>query len=614
MTQNSSPTETLITERDRRNIPDHYTWDLTPIYPGDDSWRSAKNAFTQNLPQIATFRGTLGQSAQHLADALEFVSSLGQEFARLYTYTSLYSDIDTRDSTRLAQKQEMAQLGSEFTAQTAFIDPEILQIGRDTITSFLADEPRLASFRHSILDVLRRAEHTRSDSEETIIADVSLLADNASDIYTVFSNAEFPFPVVTLHDGTTVKLDKAAFALNRTLPHRGDRQTVFTAYFNSLYAYRRTYGSQLYGEVKKNIFYKKARRYPSCLHTALDANNIPTAVFRGLIQAANEHLPTFHRYLNLRHRLLAVSELHFYDLYVPVVPDLDRTYSFEEARDLVLTSVAPLGTEYTTVATRAFAERWMDVYPNDGKIGGAYSNGAAYDVHPYILLNYNGKYDDVSTVTHELGHTMHSHYANTRQPYPTSHYSIFVAEVASTMNEALLLEHMLHTITERQMRLTLLMNYLDDVRATLFRQTQFAEFELTIHERAERGESLTGDSLNELYLALERRYHGHNEGVCVIDQEMQSEWASVPHFYYNFYVFQYATSLTASSALSEMILAGDKDATKRYIDLLSAGGSDYPIELLQKAGVDMTTPAPFEMMIAKMNRVMDEVERLMERE
>ncbi len=286
-------------------------------------------------------------------------------------------------------------------------------------------------------------------------------------------------------------------------------------------------------------------------------------------------------------------------------------YGFAEARDLIVDSLAPLGEEYTSVAARAFAERWMDVYPSEGKIGGAYSNGAVYDAHPYILLNYNGKYDDVSTVAHELGHTMHSYLSNARQPYATSQYSIFVAEVASTFNEALLLEWMLKTVSDARIRLTLLMNYLDGLKATLFRQTQFAEFELRIHERAEAGQSLTGDSLEALYGELTREYYGHAQGVCVVDEGVQAEWAGVPHFYYNFYVFQYATSLTASSALSEMILEGDTVARKRYLELLSAGGSDYPVELLRRAGVDMTTPDPFRMLMRKMERAMKDVEKLL---
>jgi oligoendopeptidase F len=310
---------------------------------------------------------------------------------------------------------------------------------------------------------------------------------------------------------------------------------------------------------------------------------------------------------------MGVDQLHYYDLYGPLVEHVDIHYSYEEAEKLVLASLTPLGEDYIKVARKGFAERWLDVYPTDGKRSGAYSQGGAYDVHPYMLLNYNGKYDDVSTLAHEFGHTMHSYLSNTSQPYSTSQYSIFVAEVASTFNEALLLDYMLKTIKDDDARLTLLGSYLDGLRGTLIRQTQFAEFELRIHEKAEKGETLTGDVLDNLYMEIARRYYGHDKGVCIVDDEVKAEWAYIPHFYYNFYVFQYATSLTASGALSEEVLAGDKEATKRYLELLKSGGSDYPIDLLKKAGIDMTTSVPFELAMKKMNRVMDEIEKILDR-
>jgi oligoendopeptidase F len=410
-----------------------------------------------------------------------------------------------------------------------------------------------------------------------------------------------------------VKLDQAAFALHKTAPNRDDRRNVFSAYFGTLNEFHRTFGANLYAELKKNMFYQRARKYTSCLEHALDSNNIPSAVYKGLIENVNANLATFHRYLTLRKRMLGVDELHYYDLYAPLVKDLDLHYTIEEAHNHVLASLAPLGDEYMAVARRCFTERWVDVFPTNGKRSGAYSNGAVYDVHPYILLNYNGKYDDVSTLTHELGHTMHSHFSNNHQPYPTSHYSIFVAEVASTFNEALLLDYMLKTVKDDAVRLTLLGNYLDGIRGTVFRQVQFSEFELAIHERAEKGEALTGESFSDLYDAIVKRYYGHDQGICIVDDEIKVEWAHIPHFYYTFYVYQYATSFTASAALSEQVLAGDKDATKRYLQLLSAGGSDYPIALLKKAGVDMTTSLPFELTMQKMNRVMDEMEAIVAR-
>ena len=399
----------------------------------------------------------------------------------------------------------------------------------------------------------------------------------------------------------------------RAVPNRDDRKKVFAAFFETLNEYRRTFGVQLYANLKKDMFYMKARKYPSCLQSALDANNIPVQVYHSLVGNVNANLSTFHRYLKLRKRMLAVDELHYYDLYAPLVSGVDLKYSIEEAQKNILASLAPLGREYIAVTQRAFSERWVDVYPSQGKRSGAYSDGSVYDVHPYMLLNYNGKYDDMSTLAHELGHTMHSYLSNKNQPYPNASYPIFVAEVASTFNEALLIDHMLKTIKDEHVRLSLLGSYLEGIKGTVFRQTQFAEFELRLHEKAEKGEALTGDALNALYDELTKKYYGHDKGICRVGDEIKSEWSFIPHFYYNFYVYQYATAFTASAALSEQVLGGDQAATRRYIEFLSSGSSDYPINLLKKAGVDMTSSRPFELTMKKMNRVMDEMEKILDK-
>lgn len=600
-------------ERDRTKIADKYKWDLSHIFPNDEAWKRAKEELVSKIPGIERYKGKLGTSAEQLYNGLDLVSNLTKEFYRLYSYASMSSDQDTRDSKYLGMQQEMSQIGTNLGAAAAFIEPEILKIDRSTIDAFLKSEPKLGIYRHYLDDILRRKAHTGTEGEEKIIADAGLMADGPQSIYGIFSDADFPYPETTLSDGKPVKLDKATFSLLRTSKNREDRKKVFSTFFGRLNDFRRTYGTQLYAEVKKNIFYKRARKYQSCLESALDANNIPLEVYHGLIQNVNVNLGTFHRYLQLRKRILGVDELHYYDLYAPLLADVDLKYTYEEAQQHVIASLEPLGQEYLDVTKKAFSERWLDVYPTEGKRSGAYSNGSVYDVHPYMLLNYNGKYDDVSTLTHELGHTMHSYYSNKVQPYPTANYSIFVAEVASTLNEALLIEHMLKTIQDDNVRLSLLGSYLENIKGTVFRQTQFAEFELRIHEMAERGEALTGDVLNTLYEEITRKYYGHDRGVCIVDDEIKAEWAYIPHFYYNFYVYQYATSFTASAALSEQVLARDPAATKRYIEFLSSGGSDYPINLLKKAGVDMTTSTPFELTMKKMNRVMDEMEKILER-
>ncbi|MCZ6776503.1 MAG: oligoendopeptidase F [Ignavibacteria bacterium] len=603
-----------VSERERTKIADTYKWNLADIYLNDEVWKSHKDKLVTELPSVEQFRGKLSDSPQVLLECLELISRLSKEYARLYCYASMHSDQDTREAKYLGMVQDMGHIGSDFSAKIAFVQPEILKMAGSVIDSFIKDEPKLGIYRHNLDDILRRKEHTGTEREEKIIADASLMADAPNSIYNIFSDADFPFAEVTLSDGKIVKLDKAAFGLYRAVSNREDRKKVFGAYFNKLNDYRRTFGAQLYSEVKKNLFYMKARRYETCLQRALDSSNIPLEVFHSLIDNVNANLATFHRYLNLRKRMLGVTQLHYYDLYAPLVNEVDLDYSFEDSQRTVLVSLTPLGDEYMAVVSKGLNEQWVDVYPTEGKRSGAYSNGAIYDLHPYILLNYNGKYEDMRTLAHELGHTMHSYLTNKTQPYATSGYSIFVAEVASTFNEDLLMGYMLKNIKDDDVRLSLLGNYLDGIRGTAFRQTQFSEFELKIHELAERGESLTGDLLNTLYDAIIKKYYGHDKGICIIDDEAKAEWANVPHFYYNFYVYQYATSFTASAALSEQVLAGDRLALKRFLDLLSAGGSDYPINLLKRAGVDMTTSLPFELTMKKMNRVMDEMEKILDKE
>ena len=597
-------------ERDRSRIPDRYKWDLTDIYPTDAAWRDAKAALVAALPRMRAFQGQLAASAGRLADALELSSHLSKELSRAYVYASMKSDEDTRNSTYQGMQQEMVQLAAELGAESAYLEPEILKIDPPTVGRFRAEEPRLQIYTVYLDDIQRRQAHTGTDGEERLLASAAVLANGPGTIYGILSDAEFPYPTITLGDGTSVRLDNAAYSVHRASPNRDDRAQVMSVFFAALGHYKATFGAMLSAQVQSDVFYARARKYPSALAAALDGPNIPVPVYTRLIDGVNRHLPTFHRYLELRRRLLNVPQLHYYDLYAPLVASVDLTYTADEAQAHVLESLAPLGPAYAAGAKRAFTERWIDLFPSDGKRAGAYSNGGAYDVHPYILQNYNGKYNDVSTLTHELGHTMHSFFSNQHQPFATAGYHTFVAEVASTFNEALLIENMLHRISDPAARLSLLGSYLENIKGTVFRQTQFAEFELRTHETIEQGQPLTGDALDALYAAITRKYYGHDAGICIVDDYIAHEWAFIPHFYRNFYVFQYATSFTASAALSEKVQRGDPAATARFLTFLGSGGSKYPIELLQDAGVDMTTDEPLDLTIQKMNRVMDEVEKL----
>jgi oligoendopeptidase F len=600
-------------ERDRVKIPDKFKWNLADIYPNEQAWRAAKEKLAAELPQMAQFQGKLGSSAATLADALEKSSRFDKELSRLYVYASLISDQDTRDATHLGMKQEMTQLVAKEGAENAFIEPEILKIPKAKLEEFIQAEPRLKVYKFYLEDIARRAPHTLSAAEEKLLADMGPLASSPSDTYGILSNADFPYPTITLSDGKSVKLDQAAFADLRALPNRSDREKVMAAYFTELGKFSGTFGTTMNGEVQKVALVARARNYESALQYSLDASNIPVTVYHRLIDGINKNLPAFQRYLKLRQRILKLDQLHYYDLYAPLVSSVNLTYTPEEAQKLVLAAVAPLGSEYTSVVQRAYDNRWIDLFPNEGKRSGAYSDGGAYDVHPYMLINYNGKYTDVSTLAHEMGHTMQSYFSNKSQPYPLAGYPIFVAEVASTFNENLLIDYMLKNIKDDDQRLSLLGNYLENIKGTVFRQAQFAEFELRMHEMAAKGEPVTGAALAKLYLDITRKYYGHDQKVCIVDDYIANEWSYIPHFYRDFYVYQYATSFTASMALSEKVRSGDPAATKRYLAFLSAGGSKYPIDLLKDAGVDMTTDEPLDLTVRAMNRVMDEIDAILAR-
>jgi len=598
-------------QRERSKIPEKYLWNLSEVYVSEEAWRNAKEMFAVEIPGLQQYRGKVAASAATLADVLDKKFALEKDLSRLYAYASLAADQDTRDSRHQGMREEMTQIVSRYAAELSYIEPEILRAGKAIIDQFLASEPRLNIYRFYLEDTVRRAPHTLTDSEEKILAEAGVLASSPHNIYSILSNADFPYPIVTLTDGRQVKLDQAGYLDLRDAPNRADREHVMSTFFNSLRGFQRTFGTTMSAEVQKELFYTRARKYETALELALDGPNIPASVYHRLLEGVNRNLPTFHRYLELRKRMLHLEQLHYYDLYAPLVDSVKIEYTPEEAEEMVFDAVAPLGSDYQSVIRRAFRDRWIDLLPSDGKRSGAYSNGSAYDVHPYMLLNFNGKYNDVSTLAHELGHTMQSYYSNKTQPYVLANYPTFVAEVASTLNEALLIDHMLKKITDEDTKLSILGNYLENIRQTVFRQTLFAEFELRMHEIAQRGEPITGDALAELYLGIARRYYGHEQGVAIVDDYIAHEWSFIPHFYASFYVFQYATSFTASEALAEKVKAGDASARERYLAFLSAGGSKYPIELLKDAGVDMTTDEPLELTVQTMNRIMDEIEAIL---
>ncbi len=591
-----------------------YTWDLTDLYPNDEAWVKAKKALEGQIPAIEQYKGRLGESAAVMAEAFAMISDISRDYARIRTYAGLNSDTDTRAAGPLAMKQEIGQVGTTLGAAVSFVDPEILALDPKVVEGFLAEEPKLADYRMLLDDLQRRRSHTLSEGEEEVIANASMMAGAPFDLYGIFVGADMPYPTVELSTGEKVVIDQSAYTKHRSSPVREDRIAVFDAFWTRFNEFGRTLGTSLYSGVKRDVFYTKVRNYDSALESALDNANIPTDVYHTLIREVNASLPTLHRYFKLRQRMLGLDELHYYDIYPPIVKEVKMDFPYEDGVKLMLESLAPLGSEYVDALAAGIESRWIDVYPGTGKRSGAYMSGSAYDVHPYMLLNYVDDYNSLSTLAHECGHAMQTYFSNKTQPYPMADYTIFVAEIASTLNEALLNPYMLDKAASDDEKLFLLGSYLDNLRGTFYRQTMFAEFELKIHELVEQGEALTGDRLNEVYGDLLRRYHGHDQGVMTINPLYNVEWAYIRHFYYNFYVYQYSTSFVASTALAQRILDGEEGALELYIDFLSAGSSDYSVELVKKAGVDLTSPEPYRATVKVMNDVMDQIEAILDKQ
>lgn len=597
-------------QQERADIADKYKWDLTDIYQTETDWQEAKAALIIELPKIENYKGKLTQSAGNLLACFELSSKINREAGKLYLYAMMPSDLDTRDMKYSGMKKELQQLFTDYAAKVAFIDPEILSTEWSVIEGFIKEEPKLKMYEKGLKDLFRQKKHTLSEPEERILALSYMATGTASSVYNTFNNAEMPNPEVTLSTGEKAVLSSAGYSKHSAASNRADRELVFKEFWTNYKKYQATYGEMLYGQVKAALFSATARNYKSSLEAALDPKNIPTEVYHSLVENVNKNLPYFHRYLTIKKRMMGLDTLKYLDIYAPSVKGVDLKYNYDEGQKIILEALKPLGESYTSVVEKAFNERWIDVYPTTGKKSGAYSGGV-YDTDPYILLNYNGRYVDVSTTAHELGHTMHSYLSNKNQPYPTANYTIFVAEVASTFNEILLFDYMIKTIKDDDVKLSLLMERLDGFKGTLFRQTQFAEFELKMHEAVQAGKPLTGEVLSEMYMDIVKRYYGHDEGTCYVDDYINMEWAYIPHFYYNFYVYQYSTSFTASNSLAEKVLNKEEGALENYLAFLSAGDSDDPIALLKKAGVDMTSSEAFDKTMDAMNRVMDEIEKIL---
>ncbi|HET7548271.1 MAG TPA: oligoendopeptidase F [Usitatibacter sp.] len=587
-----------------------YRWNLADLYPDKAAWDADATKVQEALPGLSACQGHLGDSAERLQRCLDLQSDAAKRLTRLFVYANELTSEDTGVPASLELAQRAQVLASKLGEATAFARPEILRLGRDKVQRFIEEDAKLAIYRHPLDDILRAAPHTLDTEGEDLIASFNLSAGAGDAAYQILSNADMPWPTITLSDGTQAKLDQAGYTKYREVENREDRKKVFDAFWGTFHEFERTFGVTFYSNLKEDTVYAKVRKYPDSLHRALDANNVPAAVYDTLIAQTHANLPTLHRYFRLRARMLGIKEMHYYDIYPPLVKS-DREYPIAEGEKMMLEAVKPLGADYVAAMKHGLDSRWMDVFPRPRKLSGAHMAGAAYDVHPFLLINYTGNYESVSTIAHEWGHAMHTWLANRAQPYPTSRYPIFIAEIASTCNEALLLDYVLKNAKDDDERLLYLGSALEGLRGTFFRQAMFAEFERDVHARVDKGESLTGAKLTRIYDKILKEYHGDAEGVVKIDDKYAVEWAYIPHFYNSFYVYQYATSIAASSLFAEAILKGEPGARERYLDLLKAGASDYPYELVKRAGVDLATPAPYQALVARMNRIMDEIEAIL---
>ena len=593
--------------RKRSEVAAEFTWDLTDIFPSDEAWRAEYEALKPYAEAVAAYQGRLGESAETLLAYFRLDDELNVRVGRLYGYANCKADEDTSNGFYQDLRGKALSLSVTLSGAGAFAASELLALSDETLTRFYAEQPELATYRRPIERVRRRRAHILSPECEALLANAGEMADSPDAIFGVFHNADLRFPAVTDGAGAEQPLTDATFVPLLQSGDRTLRRNAFETYYATLGGYRNTLAATLDAQFKQLRFFANARRYPSTLDAALDATEVPVSVYDSLIESVHANLDKMYRYVALRRRLLGVDELHMYDVYTPIVPDVAEEISFEQAKATVLDALAVLGEDYTAMLREGFDHRWLDVYPNVGKRGGAYSSGIARP-HPYVLLNHTDDLDSQFTIAHEMGHAMHSYLSCKHQPVCTSDYVIFVAEVASTCNEVLLMRHLLRKSTDRRERAYLINHFLDQFKGTVYRQTMFAEFERELGRMAECGETLTADALDEKYLALNRLYFGPD---MISDAQIALEWARIPHFYYNYYVFQYATGFSAAVAIANRILKEGAPAVADYKKFLSGGCSTDPISLLKIAGVDMSSPEPVNSALALFGELVDELAELL---
>ena len=593
--------------QERKEVAQQYKWQLEKLYTEDSAWEKDFETIKEMSKKSKEIAGTLAESPQKMYEALHFADEISRKIESVFIYARMKKDEDNR-VTKYQEMSDKAQgLSVEVQSSLSFLIPEILGIPEEKIKAFLEENEKLKLYQFYLEEILRQKDHILTKEEEQILAQAGELAAAPRNIFSMLNNADIKFPVIRDELGEEVEVTKGRYVKFLESNDRRVRHDAFKALYHSYEKQKNTIASTLNYSVKKDVFYAKVRKYPSALEASLEEDNIPLQVYDNLIETIHGYLPAMYRYVKLRKRALGLDELHMYDLYTPIVKDVKMEVSYEDALKKVSEGLMPLGKDYVALLQKGFTEGWIDVYENEGKTSGAYSWGS-YDSPPYVLLNYQNTIHDVFTLAHEMGHSLHSYYARTTQPYAYAGYKIFVAEVASTVNEALLMQDLLKKTKDKNIRAYLLNHFLEQFRGTVFRQTMFAEFEKEVHARVERGEALTPEALSEYYGQLNEKYYGPE---ITVDEEVKMEWARIPHFYNAFYVYKYATGYAAAISLSQQILQEGEPAVERYIDFLKKGGADYPIQLLQGAGVDMTTTDPIHSALKVFQQLVEELEQLL---
>jgi oligoendopeptidase F len=583
-------------------------WDLSDLYPTTAAWESDRQEVLKLISALKTQQGTLGQGPAAMRAAVEGQANAFRRATRVYAYALLKADEDVRIGANQERKQQAQDMLTALNEAAAWTNPEIVQLGAAKVNAFIAADPELQKrFAFSLRDTLRLAKHTLSPEEESLLAAAGSALAGPSDIRDQLAASDIPRPTVKLSDGREIRLDDQGYTMGRSAPNRDDRKMVFDKFWPSYKAFENSLGAALAAKVKGDLFQAKARKYDSALQAALDGNNLPEGVYRTMIAEANRGLPVLHRYFELRRRMLGLTDIGYWDIYPPLVKST-RKYSLDEMRQRTIDAIQPLGPEYVRLFSENSAKKWMDPLPRQGKASGAYMAGYAYDVHPYLLLNLSDGYDGLTTYAHEWGHAMHTLLANKAQPFEMSLYPTFTAEVASTATEVLLAENEFKRATTRDEKLFLLGQMMETYRATFFRQAMFAEFQLAINDLATKGEGLSGEKMSSIYFDLLKRYHGPK---MLFEPSYSAEWALISHFFNGFYVWQYATSITAANYFARKVLSGGAPERDRYLAVLRAGGSDYGYNLLKTGGLDMATAEPYRLLVSSFGDVLDRAEKLL---